>query len=133
MPMLVRALAVWFVLLVLASANGALRQGVIIPAAGDAAGRAISTLLLSAIILVLTWLTITWIAPRSAGEAWAVAALWVVLTLAFEFLGGHYLFGQSWPQLFEDYNLAAGRIWILALLATAVSPWVMGRVRGLWT
>jgi len=132
MPMLVRSLAVWFVLLILASANGALRQGVIIPAAGDVAGRALSTLLLSALILVLTWLTITWIAPRSAGDAWAAGALWVVLTLAFEFLAGHYLFGQSWPQLFEDYNLLAGRIWILALLTTAVSPWLMGRVRGLW-
>jgi hypothetical protein len=129
--MLVRALAVWFVLLILASANGALREGVIVPAAGNVAGRAISTLLLSGIILVLTWLTIKWIAPVSATEAWAIGGAWVALTLAFEFLGGHYLFGQSWARLVEDYNLAAGRIWILVLITTAVSPWLMGRARGL--
>ena len=129
--MMVRALVVWFILLVLASANGALREGVIIPAAGDVAGRAVSTILLSAIILLLSWLTIGWMAPRSAGEAWAIGALWVALTLAFEFLAGRYLFGKPWPDLFEDYNLAAGRIWILALITTAVAPWLMARWRGL--
>ena len=131
--MIRRALAVWFVLLVLASANGALREGIIIPAAGETAGRAISTVMLSAMILVLTWLTIGWIRPATSGEAWIVGALWVALTLAFEFLAGHYIFGHPWDRLLEDYNLPAGRIWVLVLITTAIAPWLAARGRGVWT
>ena len=130
--MILRALAIWLVLLVLASANGALREGIIIPATGETAGRAISTLLLSAIILATTWFTIAWIRPSTSGDAGIVGALWVALTLAFEFLAGHYIFGDSWDRLLEDYNLLAGRIWVLVLITTATAPWLASRGRGLW-
>jgi hypothetical protein len=120
--MLARALVIWFVILVFASINGALREGAIVPAVGDVAGRAIRTVMLSGLILLLTWLTIEWIHPRSAADAWRVGAVWVAMTLTFEFLAGHYLFGNPWGRLLEDYNLLRGRIWVLALITTAVAP-----------
>lgn len=129
--MVMRALAVWFVMLIVASANGALRQAVLIPAVGDVAGRAISTVMLAALIALLAWLTIAWIAPRSSSDAWLIGALWVALTLAFEFLAGHYLFGTPWPLLVEDYNVLRGRIWILVLVVTALAPRVCAHARGL--
>ena len=42
--------------------------------------------------------------------------MWVALTVAFEFLAGHYVFGNSWKRLTADYNVFRGRIWILVLL-----------------
>lgn len=63
-----------------------------------------------------------WIAPRGVEEAWAVGVGWVALTLAFEFLGGHFLFGKSWTELTVDYNLLAGRIWVLVLVVTLLAP-----------
>lgn len=129
--MIYRALAIWIVLLLLASANGALREGWLIPAMGETAGRAASTILLSAIILALTWLTIGWIRPLTPGDAWWVGALWVALTLAFEFLAGHHLFGNAWEQLLEDYNVLGGRIWVFVLVTTAIAPWLAARARGL--
>jgi hypothetical protein len=128
--MVQRALLVWFVLLVAASANGALRQAVLIPAIGDVAGRAVSTVILAAAIALLTWLTIGWIGPRSARKASTVGALWVALTLAFEFLAGHYLFATPWGALLEDYDVLRGRIWILVLIVTAVAPRVAAGRRG---
>jgi hypothetical protein len=110
------------VLLVIASVNGAVRELLLIPRIGAAAGRAVSSLLLSAFILGVTWLTIEWIGPSSSRDAWRVGVLWVVLTLAFEFLGGHYLFGSPWPNLLADYNLFQGRIWVLVLIVTAIAP-----------
>ena len=124
-----RAIVVWFALLIVASANGALRQLVLIPALGDLAGRAISTVMLAALIALLSWLTIGWMAPRSPRDAWRIGAIWVVLTLAFEFLAGHYLFGASWQQLLEDYNLLRGRIWILVLIVTLSAPRVVWHLR----
>ena len=122
MSMIARAVLIWCVLLVIASLNGFLREALLVPRLGDIAGRALSTLILSALVVILTWLSITWIAPASPARAWAVGVVWVALTLTFEFLAGHYLFHNPWSRLLEDYNIARGRIWILVLITTLVSP-----------
>jgi hypothetical protein len=129
--MIGRAIAIWLCILVCAILNGALRQGVLLARYGEQTGRALSTLLLCAAILVVTWLAIPWIGPREPRHALGVSALWLTMTLAFEFGFGR-MRGMSWKALFEDYNLAAGRIWILVLIVTAIAPWAMARVRGLF-
>jgi hypothetical protein len=120
--LVVRAVRIWSALLVIASINGFAREAFLIPRIGDVAGRAVSTLALSVFIIVLTWISIAWIGPRSTEQAWAVGVIWVALTLAFEFLAGHYLFHNPWTRLLEDYNVLRGRIWILVLITTLVSP-----------
>jgi hypothetical protein len=122
-----RSLVVWFVMLVIASINGAVREAWLIPRLGDGMGRAISTLMLSAFVLLLTWLTIRWMSPASTFEAWLIGGSWVALTLAFEFLAGHYLFGKPWSELTQDYDVLSGRIWILVLVTTAVAPRLCAR------
>jgi hypothetical protein len=56
---------------------------------------------------------------------------WVALTVAIEFLAGHYLFGHSWQKLFADCDLAQGRIWVLVLVAYFSAPqwaaWTRGK------
>lgn len=128
--MIARALAVWGLLLVLAVLNGGVRDAWLSPALGDTTGRAISSVLLALLILFATWLTIRWIGPTSSGQAMTVGALWVVLTLAFEFGVGHYGLGKSWVELLADYNVLQGRIWILVLLATFVAPLLTFTGRG---
>lgn len=127
-----RAIAVWTCLLALAIMNGALREGLLTPLMGPAVGHVVSTLSLSILILITAWLAIPWIAPATARAARHIGALWLGLTLAFEFLAGHFLFGKPWTTLVADYNLAAGRIWILVLVVTYLAPLVAGRIRGLW-
>jgi hypothetical protein len=127
--MTVRALIVWFLILVLAILNGANRQGLLIPWLGEQVGHVISTVLLSLFVLVASWFLIPWVRPGSARDAWFIGVFWVLLTLGFEFLAGHYLFRSSWEKLFADYNLAAGRIWILVLLTTLLAPVVVLTVR----
>jgi len=128
--MFARAIAIWCVLLVIASINGAFREVVLIPRTGDVVGRIISTLLLSALIVILTWLTIGWIGPRTTDQAWFVGVGWVLLTLAFEFLAGHYLFHNSWSNLLADYNVLRGRIWPLVLITTLVAPRLCAGIHG---
>jgi hypothetical protein len=130
-PMLTRALIVWLGLLIVAVANGAVREFAIVPRTGEIAGHVVSTLTLCAAILLLSWLTIGWVDPPSARDAWAVGALWLALTLAFELLAGHYVFGHPWSRLLDDYNVFRGRVWILVLVTTAVAPVVMAAARGL--
>jgi multisubunit Na+/H+ antiporter MnhB subunit len=85
--------------------------------------------LLALLILLATWATIRWIGVRTAGGALTVGALWVALTLLFEFGAGHYAFGKSWTELLADYDLSRGRIWIVVLIATFIAPLLALRLR----
>ncbi len=120
--MLTRAFVAWLGLMVLAILNGLLRQTVLIPRMGEPAGHIVSTLLLSAVILVAAWAWLPWLGARHAPQAWRIGGLWLVLTVAFEFLAGHFLFGNSWERLLADYNVAHGRVWLLVLVATLLGP-----------
>jgi hypothetical protein len=53
----------------------------------------------------------------------------VLMTVAFEFLAGHYVFGSEWTALFADYNLFAGRVWLLVLVTSALAPLLTARAR----
>jgi hypothetical protein len=129
--MLVRALGVWGVLLMLAIANGAVRELAMIKSAGETLAHGVSSITLSAAILALTWFTIRWIGPQSPSDAWRIGALWVALTVAFEFLAGHYVFGTPWGRLWADYNVLQGRIWVVVLITTAIAPVLAARAHGL--
>jgi hypothetical protein len=129
--MLVRSALIWLGILVLASLNGAVRDLLLSPRLGDPAARAISTLVLCALVVLVTWLSIRWIGPRSAAAALTIGGLWLVLTLAFEFLAGHYLFRESWATLLEDYDVRRGRIWVLVPVTTLLTPVWLARARGL--
>jgi hypothetical protein len=129
--MIWRALGIWIVILLLANMNGALRELWLIPQLGAAPGRALSTVLLSGLVFLLTWLTISWIHPSTKGEALGIGAFWLVLTLAFEFLAGHYVFRKPWADLLVDYDVTRGRIWVLVLVVVLLAPLWTARLNGL--
>ena len=130
--MIQRALAIWLGILILANINGAVREVWLIPALGPTVGRALSTILLAGLVFLVSWLSIAWIAPPAAGDALLVGVLWLILTLAFEFLVGHYLFHKPWAELTEDYHVLRGRIWPLVLVLVLFGPLLTGRLRRLW-
>ena len=119
--MTTRAVLGWCVILGLAILNGAFRQGVLIPRIGDRAAT-VSPLLLSALIVVATVVLLPWIRPGSVRDAWSIGMLWLGLTLAFEFLAGHYLFGDPWARLLAEYNVFQGRLWVVVPLTTLLAP-----------
>ena len=59
---------------------------------------------------------------------WTLGVAWTVLTVAFEFLFGHFVMGHPWSRLLHDYNLLAGRFWLLVLLTTLLAPVLLGRL-----
>lgn len=129
--MIGRALAIWLGILLLANLNGAIREVWLIPTLGQTAGRALSTLVLSALVLVVTWLAIGWIRPATPQDALIIGVLWLALTLAFEFLVGHYVFRKPWAELTQDYDVTRGRIWPLVLLMVLFAPLWTARIRKL--
>lgn len=129
---IVRALAVWALLLGVAILNGGIREGWITPRFGPSTGHILSTIILATLIVLIAWLTVGWIRLPTPSAALGVGLLWLVLTLAFEFLAGHYLFRRSWATLWSDYDLNRGRIWVLVPIVTLLSPFLAGQIRGLF-
>ena len=127
--MLSRAAAVWLLILVFAIVNGGLRQALLIPQLGEGWGRIASTAVLGGFIVAAAIVAMPWIGAKGASEGLQVGVVWTLLTLAFEFLAGHYLFGNSWEELLADYNLAKGRLWILVPLTTLMAPLLAARDR----
>jgi hypothetical protein len=130
--MFLRALVIWFAILALASLNGAVRDLIVAPRIGDTVARALSTVILCALVVLVTWLSIRWIGPLNPRQALGVGLFWLVLTLLFEFGAGR-LSGMPWPTLLADYNVLQGRIWVLVPVVTFFAPLWVGRERGLWT
>ena len=126
----IRAIAVWALLLVIAVLNGAARDALIAPQLGERSAHWVSTVVLCVFIFLVSRASIGWIHPRTTGEALAVGLLWVLLTVAFEFLAGHYLFGTPWEKLLADYDVRGGRVWILVLVSNLLAPaWAAATAR----
>lgn len=78
---------------------------------------------------IYLWLIMKRWPLAAAGQAVAVGALWLSLTVAFEFGFGHYVMGHPWERLLYDYNVFAGRLWSFILVWTAVAPYLFYRFR----
>jgi len=125
-----KALAIWFGILVLAIANGTLREAVLIPVLGRARGLFLSGVLLSALILAVVCFSLPWFGPLPVSRYIALGMSWLCLTLAFEFTFGHLVQGKPWSELLEEYTFKGGNIWPVVLLAVAASPYIAARIRG---
>ena len=120
--MFIRAILAWLVILILAVLNGGLREGILIPQLGESIARILSPIFLSLLIFIVAYLLIPWIQAITVRDAWFVGLLWLALTLAFEFLAGHYLFGDAWEKLIAEYNVTQGKLWVLVPISTLISP-----------
>jgi hypothetical protein len=119
----------WFGMLALAMLNGTLRAAVTQPLLGETAARALATLILLAALTGYTWwLHRRWPIP-TARQAGAIGLTWVAMTLTFEFGWGGLVEGLSWPTMLADYDLTAGRIWVLVPIWTATAPAVVRRIQ----
>lgn len=109
-------------MVIIAIVNGVVRQAWYGRYLGDLPAHQLSTLTALVLFGLYFWISFRFFPPTTAGQAWAIGFLWLGLTVAFEFLFGRYVAGHSWSRLFQDYNLGAGRVWVLIPLWLAVAP-----------
>ncbi|MBK6752308.1 MAG: hypothetical protein IPH53_08210 [Flavobacteriales bacterium] len=126
-----KVLLIWSLFMVGAIANGAFRVKAIIPLTDEAVGHVISTALLCAIILGITWSTIPWMAPTTVRQVITIGTAWLFMTLAFEFGVGYFVGHHSWREMLADYNILKGRVWVAVPILTFLAPWGMAELRGL--
>jgi hypothetical protein len=115
----------WLGMPVVAILNAAVREKAYKNSVGELAAHQLSTLTLLILIAIYTWLISLGWKLESAGEALTVGAVWLVLTIAFEFGFGRLVMHHPWERLFHDYNILKGRVWILVLIWTFLAPLVI--------
>ncbi len=112
----------WFLMLLIAIANGAFRQKVLMRRYSSLQASQLSSL--SIVVLFFLYVNLLHLlAPiESSAQAMAIGVMWLSMTIISEFVLGHYLFKQAWSVLLHDYNIFAGRLWSLVLLAILFLP-----------
>jgi len=123
------AVGAWLVLAVVAILNGALRNYTYVHLVGEHAAHIIGSLILIGLLFLITYAFLR-LARRDYDlvDLVVVGAIWLVLTVAFEFLFGHYVAGHPWSRLLADYNILEGRVWALVLLAVFLAPLIAGNL-----
>jgi hypothetical protein len=119
----------WVILLITAIVNGFIREKVYRNTLGELTAHQVSTLIGIILFAVVIWgMTRLW-PIESSRQAWTIGCMWLILTVCFEFLFGHYVLGHPWSKLLYDYNIFAGRLWVLVLLWTLTAPYIFWRLQ----
>lgn len=128
--MLARVAAIWLVLLAVAILAAVLREGLLTPRLGAGAAHVVGTLAVVVVFAAIIWASARWVSPTLArSELIAAGVVWLVATVLFEFGFGHYVMGHSWARLLAEYNLLAGRLWVLVTLTLLCMPVIAGELR----
>lgn len=126
---LVYPLGIWVVMAAIAVANGVVREIVLIPRVGEYTGHVLSTAVLVAAILFVSFAYFSRTPVDYAqGELLLVGILWAVLTVGFEFVVG-YVEGTPVSVTLGQYDVLAGQIWTAVPIALLISPLLFGWYR----
>ena len=113
----------WLALAILIPANGFIGKFAVEPRKGEYASHVYKSVVALVLIAVAGWLFSRTAYGSSGVSAGIICGVtWLVLTVGFEFIAGHYAFGNSWERLLADYNLAKGRLWVIVLAAILLAP-----------
>ena len=117
-----RWLVAWIGASVLGVVNGATREFVYKNRAPESSANEISVGTLIALLALYFWLLQRRWPLATTRDALSVGAIWVALTMLFEFGFGHYVAGDPWEELFENYDVTEGNLWPLVLVWIAAGP-----------
>ena len=122
-------LGTWLLFMFLAIGNAILREGVYSSFLDELRAHQLSTFTLMTLFIIGTYLVFCFTRINLTDQqAFLMGSIWLILTICFEFLAGHYAFGNSWDKLLADYNILKGRIWILIPLTTLIAPYLIKKL-----
>jgi hypothetical protein len=110
------------------SLNGVLREALLVPMARRKAADILSAVSGIVIVLGVSRRFLRGADPSETSPG-RVAGSWLVLTVAFEFLVGHYVDRKRWSELAANYAIWRGRLWPLVLLTVVIAPFLWMRRR----
>ena len=113
----------WFVLMILAIFNALLRTEGYGPYMSELQAHQLSTIIFIFMIIGVIFILVKHGELKlDSYHAVLIGVIWLVFTIVFEFIAGHYIFGNSWNRLINDYNIFNGRVWSLVLVTILFAP-----------
>jgi hypothetical protein len=119
----------WIPMVFIAILNGIFRESVLVKNLSELRAHQLSCLTGILLFFGYTWLVSLKWPLESTRQALIIGVVWLLLTVAFEFSFGHYVAHHSWARLLQDYNILAGRLWVLVLLAVTLLPLIVFKMR----
>lgn len=126
-----KSLIVWICFIPAAILNGGVREYILIKYLNTASATAISGILLSILILLITCLLLPQLVTLNRKESYITGIIWMVLTIIFEFTSGIGT-GVSMKELLAAYNPLSGNLWILVVLTTMLAPIIISEKKALY-
>lgn len=125
----VRSVVVWLLIICAEIVHGIVRAVLLVPLVGEPRSNQIGVFTGSAIILGIAYLTIRWVGAKRSPELLMVGFVWLMLTMAFEFLFGRLVMGLTWERIAADYNVLDGGLMPFGLLFLFLSPIMSAKLR----
>lgn len=122
-------LIAWIPGIPIAIINGLIRNSLYQKFLSELHAHQLSAVSFALFFSIYVWYILKWIRLSSIQDAILLGLVWLILTIVFEFLFGHYVMGHSWSKLFHDYNLLAGRVWIFVLIWITIIPIILQSVQ----
>ena len=119
----------WIGMVAIAILNGAIREKAYGPFMGELSAHQLSTFIIILLFGAYIWVLTGTYPIESPTQALIIGVMWLVMTVIFEFVFGHFVMGHPWSRLLQDYNLFKGRVWSLVLIWASVAPYLFYRIR----
>lgn len=126
-----KAIGIWLLIVAAAILNGLIRDTVLTYIIGSAGALPLSGITLSLLILLITWLLVPILGRHRGIVFMSVGLLWVLLTLSFEYLFGHFVLAKPWNEINAVFNVMDGNLFVVALITAAAAPWWAAKLRGM--
>jgi len=126
--MILKYTLAWFPMIFIAVVNGTVRQFVYGPQMSELSAHQISCATAVLLFFLYTLLLARLMPLKNPRQTFLIGIIWLILTVAFEFCFGLFIAGHSLDRLLHDYNIAAGRLWILVLISLAFMPYTAFRM-----
>lgn len=119
--MVTRYIIAWLPMIGIAFLNASLRELVLTKRMSGLRAHQLSVLTLTTLVAFYAALVFPYLRITGYGQAAAAGITWMLLTVCFEF-GLGLLVGTPWNRMLEEYNIAAGQLWVLFLLVLLSLP-----------
>jgi hypothetical protein len=124
----VRAVEVWLLISVAEVVHGIARITLLQPLVGDFPARQIAVFTGSILVTTIAFIFRRWIGAWESRECLLVGAIWVALTVSFEFFLGRFVLDLSWERIFSDYNIVRGGLLPIGLVLMFFAPLFASRL-----
>jgi len=96
---LIKVTGIWLVIVFGAVLNGTFRDKILVPAIALSTALPLSGISLAIIVFLVSLVFVPFIGYSQLKKYITIGLLWVVLTLSFEFILGHFVGGRSWQEV----------------------------------